>query len=89
MAQQLRVLFAYVEDLSLVPSTHFCGSVLFVTPVPEEPIPSSGFCSHQARIWYIDMHVGKALILIKYNLKFFSKIQIQEVCPNPYLDFSY
>lgn len=45
---------------------HLQGSLqLCVTPVPEDPTPSSGFHEHQLRKQYKDMHSGKAPRCIK------------------------
>lgn len=43
IAQQLRVLATFADGLGLIPTTmeaHF----FFLTPVPEDPAPSSGLC---------------------------------------------
>lgn len=42
MAQQLR------KDPGSVPNTHMGGSQLFLGPIPEGLVPSSGLCRHQA-----------------------------------------
>jgi hypothetical protein len=47
MAQQLRTLTAFSENLGLTPSTHKA-----VTLVPGDPTLSTGFLGHQARTDY-------------------------------------
>lgn len=41
-----------------------------VTPVPEDPIPSSDLCEHHAHAWYTHIHGGKTLTH-KMNKNFF------------------
>lgn len=41
------------------------GSQPSVTPVLEDLMLYSGFCGHEAYVWYIFTHVGKTLINIK------------------------
>lgn len=41
------------------------GLQLSATSVPEDPLPSSGFCEHYACVWCTDMHVGKNTIHVK------------------------
>ena len=41
------------------------GPQMLVTPVPEDLIPSSGLCVHQAYTLCRDIHSGNTLTLIK------------------------
>lgn len=58
----------------LFPEPTCCAHSLqsYVTPVPVEPIPSSGLSGYQPYTWYTDVNAVKIAIHIKYanlNLK--------------------
>lgn len=57
MAQSLRTLAAFAEDLGTVPSTH----VVTYNPVPEDLKPSFDLQGHQANMWCAHLHPGKRL----------------------------
>lgn len=46
-AQWFRVLAVLIKDPSSVPGTHM--SQTFITPVPRNPMPSSGLLGYQAQ----------------------------------------
>jgi hypothetical protein len=48
MAYLLKALAVLAENTGLVPSTNISSSQPYVTPVPEDPMPSSEFRKNQA-----------------------------------------
>lgn len=42
---------------------------LSLTPVLEDPMPSSGLYGHQPCIWYTDIYAGQTLIHLKLKSK--------------------
>jgi hypothetical protein len=56
MAQQLRELIDFPEDLGLIPRIHM------VAHNCNSSSRGSGFHGHQALFWCTDIHVGKAPI---------------------------
>jgi hypothetical protein len=58
MAQWLGGLVALAEDPDWFPVLTLGGSQPFVTPVPGDPMPSSGFCKHEAHTQCTNIHAG-------------------------------
>lgn len=70
MAQRLRECTVLPEDSSLIPSNHMEAHNHFLTPVPEDLLPSSGLHGDRHEIpkwWCLDIHTGKTHIYIKKN----------------------
>lgn len=53
------------DNLDSIPSTHMMVSQPFITPAPEDPMPSSSLQGHQACIQCTDRRLGKTAIHIK------------------------
>lgn len=56
MVRQWRALLIFTEDPGLTPSIYISSSQQPLTPGPDDPVPSSVLCGHQAHTW------SKALI---------------------------
>lgn len=67
MVQKLRMR-APLFQVPFPAHTH-SGSRWSLTPVPENPMPSSGLCRYQTHMWYTNTHTSKTPIHIKINEK--------------------
>lgn len=68
MAQWIRALTTIQRTRVQLPASTW-QLVPLVTPVPEDPLPTSGLLQQQGCKWYTDIHTGETLI----HMNFFKK----------------